>query len=107
MTQVRMVPFATPESAFEAKLLVARLGTVGVLCEIHGDVDGMYPLGSIEVWVAEQDLAMARELALADEVEQIFDGASGDRPGLTRSRWLLVVVVVLTVLFAVLRVAAL
>lgn len=103
-----MVPIATPRSAFEAKVLVARLGSEGILWELRGAVDGMYPLGNIEILVAEDEVARARELLLVDEIESAFAGDDEPPHPLATGRDWLVVVAVLAVLalFLVMRVLA-
>jgi hypothetical protein len=102
MGRVHMVPLVTATSSFEAKLLAARLGSEGILWELRGAVDGPYPVGVIEVLVAADDEADARELLLVDEVEDALDPAD---TGTTRgSSWWALAVGVLMVAFAVLRV---
>lgn len=63
-----MVPLASTASSFEAKVLVARLGSEGVVWELRGLVDTVYPFGGpVEVLVAEPDLDRARDvLSLCD-----------------------------------------
>ena len=41
-----MTTVATAASAFQAKVIAARLGAEGIVWELRGNVDGMYPLGS-------------------------------------------------------------
>ncbi len=96
-----MVPFTTTRDPFEARVMAARLGANGVLCQLRGDgLDPSYPLGNVDVLVAEDDLSVARELLLGDEVEAVFDG---DRPRMGRRRLVLVAVALLIVVFAVMR----
>jgi hypothetical protein len=73
MQQRRMVRLATVHTTFHARVIAARLGAEGMVIELRGNVDGIYPTGNVEVFVAEQDLEAARELMLADEVESAFD----------------------------------
>jgi hypothetical protein len=47
-------------SDFEAKVVTARLGADGILWELRGIVDGVYPLGGIDVLVPVDELAAAR-----------------------------------------------
>lgn len=76
-----MVPLADAASPFEAKVLAARLGAEGIVWQLRGHVDSVYPVGGgVEVLVAEPDLDRAREVLLVDEVEAAFAGA-GDEPG--------------------------
>jgi len=75
---LRMVPLASTASSFEAKVLVARLGSEGVVWELRGLVDTVYPFGGpVDVLVAEPDLDRAREvLSLCD-----LGGPDGDPEG--------------------------
>lgn len=57
-----MVPLVTVASPFEAKVLMARLGSDGVLCQLRGGVDSVYPIGDTTVLVAARDLETARQL---------------------------------------------
>jgi hypothetical protein len=68
-----MVPVLRAEGAFHARVVAARLGSEGIVTQFRGNVDGPYPMGSVEVMVTEDDLEAARELLLADEVESSFD----------------------------------
>ncbi len=78
MPELRMVPLAKVPSGFHARVLAARLGSEGVVTQLRGGgVDGPYPMGAVEVLVDEPDLALARELLLADEVESAFDDDDG------------------------------
>lgn len=69
-----MVPLTTLMSAFEAKVVVARLGSDGIVCELRGAVDSMYPVGNVTVLVPVTDLETARALLMADDVEDAFVG---------------------------------
>lgn len=103
-----MVPIISSRTSFEAKVLAARLGAEGIMWQYRGDVDGVYPIGAVDVLVAEGDLERARELLLADEVEAAL---SGDDDGGTDSRrieWALGAALVLfVVLFVTVRILAL
>ena len=66
MDRVEMVPVALAASGFEAKVLAARLGADGVVWELRGDVDSLYPVGGIEVLVRSEELDHARDLLAAD-----------------------------------------
>jgi hypothetical protein len=68
-----MVPVLRAEGTFHARVVAARLGSEGIVTQFRGNVDGPYPMGSVEVMVTEDDLEAARELLLADEVESSFD----------------------------------
>lgn len=107
------VRVATVASAFEAKVLIARLGADGVLCQLRGPADSIYPVGSIDVLVEPQRVDLARALlsaAARDEVVDDFDdvaevGVGDERWGSRRRarRWTAVGVVVLAVLFVAVR----
>lgn len=73
-----MVRLVTVSSGFEAKVIAARLGAEGVLWELRGGVDGVYPMGPSHVYVPADDLEVARSILLHAEVESAFDG--GDQP---------------------------
>ena len=68
-----MVRLATVTSSFHARVIAARLGVEGMVIELRGNVDGIYPIGDVHVFVDEDDLASAQELLLIDEVESAFD----------------------------------
>ncbi|MGD9795675.1 MAG: DUF2007 domain-containing protein [Acidimicrobiia bacterium] len=57
-----MVRLVSVGSGFEAKLIAARLGADGIICELKGGVDGPYPVGRAHVFVPEAQLELAREL---------------------------------------------
>ena len=66
----RMVRLRTAEGPFHAKVIAARLGAEGIVCQLRGAVDGPYPaIGEAYVFVGEDDLELASEVLLADEVE--------------------------------------
>jgi hypothetical protein len=104
-----MIPVARTAGAFEARVLAARLGSDGIVTQLRGGgVDGLYPVGHVEVLVSAEDLGTARELLLADDVESAFDddaladvadpdGPAGPSP---RARWIVLAVLVGLVLFA-------
>jgi hypothetical protein len=62
---LRMVPLIRVGSAFEAKVLAARLGSEGILFELRGNLDGVYPVGDVTVLVPEGELIEAQELLAA------------------------------------------
>jgi len=99
-----MVRLATVRSTFHARVIAARLGAEGIVTDLRGNVDGIYPMGDVHVYVSEEDLPEAQELLLADEVESAFDDeADLDNDGGTpRELWvfLVAVVVLAAVLFA-------
>jgi len=57
-----MVPLTTAANPFAARVLAAHLGAEGIVWELRGNVDGPYPVGPVEVLVAADDLAVAREV---------------------------------------------
>ncbi|CAN5839853.1 hypothetical protein BH24ACT3_BH24ACT3_11770 [soil metagenome] len=99
-----MVAVATAQDAFEAKVIAARLGSDGIVWQLRGGVDGVYPIGTVEVLVTEDDADEARALLAATDL----DGVDGDddEPVLA-TRWLPAMAVVAVVLFTVFRVMSL
>jgi hypothetical protein len=77
---LRMVPVLRADGTFHARVVAARLGSEGIVTQLRGNVDGPYPMGSVEVLVTADDLEAARELLLADEVESSFDEVDGEEP---------------------------
>jgi hypothetical protein len=76
-----MVRLATVNSSFHARVIAARVGAEGILCELRGNLDGPYPMGNVHVYVSEEDLPSASELLMADEVESAFDDEDDDDHG--------------------------
>ena len=109
MSGVRWVSLATVRDGFHARLLVARLGAEGILTQVRGGLDGPYPTGAVEVLVAQDDLAEAREVLLADEVEDALAGADEPDDGPEGPSWrdklLVAAAVVALAAFAVARAA--
>jgi hypothetical protein len=68
-----MVPLTTVANPVAARILVAHLGSEGIVWELRGNVDGPYPVGPVEVLVAEDDLPLARELLVAPEADDLAD----------------------------------
>ena len=98
-----MVRLATVRTTFHARVIAARLGAEGIVTDLRGNVDGIYPMGDVHVYVSEEELPEAQELLLADEVESAFDDEDLDNDGATpRELWvfLVAVVVLAAVLFA-------
>jgi hypothetical protein len=90
-----MVHLCTAKGSFHARVIAARLGADGILAQLQGAVDGPYPIDhEVEVLVPVDELDVARELLLVDDVE-----APTDRlPRATsahRRVWLFVAVLVL------------
>ena len=99
-----MVRLATVRSTFHARVIAARLGSEGIVTDLRGNVDGIYPVGDVHVFVAEEDLPEAQELLFVDDIESSFDeDGDGDFDvSAPRELWVFLVAVVLlaAVLFA-------
>jgi len=80
MARGQMVLLRTVPSSFHARVLAARLGADGIPTHLRGAIDGPYPMGDVMVYVTDDDLSVAQELLLADEVEAAFaeDAAAAD-----------------------------
>ncbi len=84
-----MVRLATVSSSFHARVIAARLGSEGIFTDLRGNVDGLYPVGDVHVYVGQDDLPVAQELLMADEVESAFDDVDeGSELGTSRELWL-------------------
>lgn len=70
-----MVPLTTAANPFAARVLAAHLGAEGIVWELRGNVDGPYPVGPVEVLVAVDDLAVARELVTEQRDLPVADHA--------------------------------
>ena len=89
-----MVPLTTVANAVAARILAAHLGSEGIVWELRGNVDGPYPLGPVEVLVAEDDLALARELLVEPpdvELPAEDDPRPPEQAGSARARWVVLV----------------
>ena len=63
------------QGSFHARVLAARLGAEGILVELRGMCDGPYPIAAlVDVLVDEGQLALGREILLADAVDAAVDG---------------------------------
>ena len=92
-----MVRLVTVSSTFHARVIAARLGSEGILCDLRGNVDGPYPMGDVHVFVPADELDAAAELLLADEVESAFDGElDHDDAGRPWELWIVIAAVVTT-----------
>ncbi len=103
MQQTRMVRLATVNSSFHARVIAARLGAEGIVTELRGNIDGVYPMGDVHVYVGQDDLAEAQELLMADEVESAFDAPEEPVGGYTRRElWIVVgtILAIAAVMFA-------
>lgn len=74
----RMVRVLTAANAAQARLIAARLGSEGIVWQLRGAVDGPLPVGPVEVLVEDNDIEAAKELLLADQVEEAPDGWDAD-----------------------------
>ena len=64
----------TVQGSFHGRVIAARLGAEGILVDLRGLSEGPYPLqGAVEIFVGEEQLALAREILLADEVDAAVD----------------------------------
>src|SRR5205085_5728337 len=89
-----MVRLATVRTTFHARVIAARLGAEGIITDLRGNVDGIYPMGDVHVFVSEEDLPAAQELLMADEVESAFDDPEPDTDLSTpRALWILLAAV--------------
>ena len=107
MHDARLVPLVRVEDAFAARVLVARLGSEGIVTSLRGAQDGPYPMGPVTVLVAESDLSLAQEVLLVEEVESSFGDELSDEeehwPATSGPAWALVLVLVGMVVFTVAR----
>ncbi|MDQ2825913.1 MAG: hypothetical protein M3Y04_02915 [Actinomycetota bacterium] len=62
-------------TSFHARVIAARLGTEGIVTDLRGNIDGLYPVGDTHVYVGEDDLPEAQEILMVDDVESAFDAA--------------------------------
>ncbi len=76
-----MVHLTTAAAAFEAQVLMARLGADGIVCQLRGAVDGPLAFGTVDVLVEADDLPTACELLLVDDAEHAFHEASAGGAG--------------------------
>jgi hypothetical protein len=104
-----MVPLVRVTDGFHARVVVARLGSEGIVTQLRGGgIDSPYPMGAVEVLVGEDDLEEAQALLLADDVESAFveDDDLDDEPHLPRRRYTLWVALALAGLLALADVLA-
>src|SRR5947209_14331241 len=98
MDAVRMVHLRTVPNAFHARVIAARLGADGIVAQLRGPVDGLYPIGDVAVFVDESDLEEARDLLMADEVEAAFedeaDPNASDEHHLHWANWMIAAMLV-------------
>ena len=73
-----MVHLTSVGGSFRAKVITARLGTEGVLAATRGCVD-VYPIfGEVDIFVHRDQLELAREILLADAVDDAFEDVDGN-----------------------------
>ena len=90
-----MVPVRRVRDQFEAQVLVARLGAAGVVAQLRGSgVDAVYPMGSIEILVPEEELSFAAELLASPSPSPDDDDSDVDRPATSLRRWHVVTAIV-------------
>jgi hypothetical protein len=88
-----MVHLCMASGSFHARVIAARLGADGILTQLRGDAVGPYPIDhEVEVLVPVDDLDVARELLLVDDIEAPTDRLP--RASYRRA-WMLVAVLVL------------
>jgi hypothetical protein len=88
-----MVPLTTAANPVAARILAAHLGAEGIVWELRGNVDGPYPVGPVEVLVAEDDLVRAREVVVEQDTPGPADSLTDARA--PRELWLVLAVVLL------------
>jgi hypothetical protein len=68
-----MCYLTTVVGSFHGRVLAARLGAEGVIVVLKGTTDGPYPIQStVDVLVPADQLKLAREILLADAVDDAF-----------------------------------
>jgi hypothetical protein len=76
---VPMTHLVTVVGSFRAKVMAARLGAEGILAQMRGGIDGVYPIfEEVQIFVRADQLEMAREVLLADAVDAAFDELGPD-----------------------------
>jgi hypothetical protein len=99
-----MVSLTTVANPVAARILAAHLGAEGIVWALRGNVDGPYPLGPVEVLVAADDLDMARQVVVEQEIAEddpSYDedpaDAGSTRRSSGRNRWLPLALLLITV----------
>jgi hypothetical protein len=100
-----MVHLRTVPNAFHAQVIAARLGADGIITQLRGGVDAIYPVGEVAIYVPESEFESARELLLADEVESAFVAQPARESAWRHRRWLAAVALGLLVLLFALQMA--
>jgi len=102
-----MVPVRRVRDQFEAQVLLARLGAAGVVARLRGaGVDSVYPMGSIEILVPEEELSFAVELLSDAAAGPADDDDFGSAPTSLR-RWHVVTAVVVVAMMVLTVIARL
>jgi hypothetical protein len=72
-----MVPLTPVPTEFAGRVLVAKLGSAGIIAELRG-ISQVYPamFGRPEVWVEANEESEAREL-ISTDTEDVLDAAPG------------------------------
>jgi hypothetical protein len=72
-----MVPLTPVPSEFAGRVLVAKLGSAGIIAELRG-ISQVYPamFGRPEVWVEATEESEAREL-ISTDTDDVLDSAPG------------------------------
>lgn len=91
-----MVRLLSTRDPFEAKLVAARLGAEGVLCEVRGGLDGPYPIGPVHLYVPDDELEAAREVLALDALDDTEPDEPDERDHRRRRRTRVVAAVVAT-----------
>jgi hypothetical protein len=92
-----MVPLTTAANPVAARIIAAHLGAEGIVWELRGNVDGPYPVGPVEVLVAEEDLDVARQVVVEEEPEEI-GGAHDELGRAPKEVWILLATVLIAAL---------
>jgi hypothetical protein len=86
-----MQHLTTVVGTVQGHLIVGRLRTEGVEAVMSGPGDGPYPFPSeVEILVPDSQLALAREVLIANAVESVFDDEDDSQPPRPRvglGRW--------------------
>ena len=100
-----MVPLTTAANPVAARIIAAHLGAEGIVWELRGNVDGPYPVGPVEVLVAEEDLDVARQVVVEQEPD---DAPAHDQLGRApRELWVLLITILIATLVLLGRLLAL
>jgi Putative prokaryotic signal transducing protein len=94
--RVRMAPLTCVSGAFRARVLAARLESEGIDAQLRGALESPYGLtmgdmARVDVFVPEDQLADARFVLLADEIDATLDAPgewwdAGAEPPVVRRR---------------------